>query len=79
MIHKKTICLGHQKKEEMITVIIITATVAAESDLHCVPISILSILYSILECFYVPSSEARLTDLNSALPSVSTGEVTSFN
>lgn len=63
----------------MITVIIITATVAAESDLHCVPISILSILYSILECFYVPSSEARLTDLNSALPSVSTGEVTSFN
>lgn len=63
----------------MITVITITATVAVESDLHCVPISMISILYAILGCFYVPSSEARLTDLNSALPSVSTGEVTSFH
>ena len=63
----------------MITVMIFTATVAVESDLHCVPISMLSILYAILRCFYVPISEARLTDLKSDLPSVSTGEVTSFH
>lgn len=63
----------------MITVIIITATVAVESHLHYVPISMLSILYAILRRFYVLSSEAILTDLNSALPSVSRGEVTSFH